>query len=90
MWSIWRRPLGRRIGGRHSAAYCMGLILPGERKCNEPIAARLEPCRVEGAHQSLHHFVANAYWSQEGLDAGVEILQRLASQVRVRRPGRSP
>jgi SRSO17 transposase len=48
-------------------SYCMGLILPGERKCNEPIAARLEPCRVEGAHQSLHHFVANAYWSQEGL-----------------------
>ena len=48
-------------------SYCTGLILPGERKSIEPIAARLEPCRVQGAHQSLHHFVANADWSQEAL-----------------------
>ena len=48
-------------------SYCTGLILPGERKSIEPIAARLEPRRVQGAHQSLHHFVANADWSQEAL-----------------------
>ena len=48
-------------------SYCMGLILPGERKSVEPIAARVEPRRVQGAHQSLHHFVANADWSQEDL-----------------------
>jgi hypothetical protein len=45
-------------------SYCAGLILPGERKSIEPIAARVEPRRVQGAHQSLHHFVANADWSQ--------------------------
>ena len=48
-------------------SYCAGLILPGERKSVEPIAARIEPRRVQGAHQSLHHFVANADWSQEDL-----------------------
>src|SRR6516164_11107339 len=47
-------------------SYCTGLILPGERKSVEPIAARVEPRRVQGAHQSLHHFVANADWSQGG------------------------
>jgi SRSO17 transposase len=47
--------------------YCKRLILPGERKSVEPIAARLEPRRAQGAHQSLHHFVANADWSQEAL-----------------------
>src|SRR6516165_8990003 len=31
------------------------------------MAARVEPRRVQGAHQSLHHFVANADWSQEDL-----------------------
>src|SRR5277367_6587000 len=44
-----------------------GLILSGKRKSVEPIAARVEPRRVQGAHQSLHHFVANADWSQEDL-----------------------
>lgn len=48
-------------------SYCAGLILPGDRKSVEPIAARIEPSRVQGAHQSLHHFVANADWSQEDL-----------------------
>jgi DDE superfamily endonuclease len=31
-------------------SYCAGLILPGERKSIEPIAARVEPRRVQGAH----------------------------------------
>ena len=48
-------------------AYCTGLILPGERKSIEPMAARLEPARVQAAHQSLHHFVAKADWSDEAL-----------------------
>ncbi len=48
-------------------AYCTGLILPGERKSVEPMAARLEPARVQAAHQSLHHFVAKADWSDEAL-----------------------
>ena len=43
-------------------AYCTGLLLPGERKSVEPMAARVAPGRVQAAHQSLHHFVAKAEW----------------------------
>lgn len=35
-------------------AYATGLLLPGERKSVEPMAARVEPFRVGAAHQSLH------------------------------------
>ena len=48
-------------------SYCAGLMLPGDRKSVEPMAARVEPGRVQGAHQSLHHFVANADWSDESV-----------------------
>ncbi len=48
-------------------AYCTGLLLPGARKSVEPMAARLEPARVPATHQSLHHFVANAEWSDQAL-----------------------
>jgi SRSO17 transposase len=52
-------------------AYCTGLLLPGDRKSIEPIAARVEPSRVQAAHQSLHHFVAKAEWSDEAVLAVV-------------------
>jgi len=52
-------------------AYCTGLILPGERKSVEPMAARVEPGRVQAAHQSLHHFVAKADWSDAAVLAVV-------------------
>ena len=42
-----------------------GLLLPGERKSVEPIAAVTAPARVSAKHQSLLHFVANAPWSNE-------------------------
>src|SRR4051794_10744751 len=45
--------------------YCRGLLLPGERKSVEPIAAVTAPARVSAKHQSLLHFVANAPWSNE-------------------------
>src|SRR3954453_22409285 len=45
--------------------YCRGLLLPGERKSGEPIAAVTAPARVSAKHQSLLHFVANAPWSDE-------------------------
>jgi len=48
-------------------SYCTGLLLPGERKSVEPMAARLAPEEVRRVHQSLHHFVANAPWSDEAL-----------------------
>ena len=47
--------------------YCKGLLLPGERKSIEPIAARLDPENVQPMRQSLHHLVAKAPWSDETL-----------------------
>lgn len=55
-------------------AYCTGLILPGERKSVEPMAARVDPDRVGAAHQSLHHFVAKAAWDDDALLAAVRDL----------------
>ena len=51
--------------------YCAGLLLPGDRKSVEPIAARMQPGRVQAAHQSLHHFVAKADWSDDTVLAAV-------------------
>ena len=47
--------------------YCTGLLLPGERKSVEPMAARLDHDHVERMHQSLHHLVADAAWSDEAV-----------------------
>jgi SRSO17 transposase len=47
--------------------YCKGILLPGERKSIEPMAARLEPTSVQPTRQSLHHLVAKAPWSDEAL-----------------------
>src|SRR6202171_1499983 len=40
--------------------YCTGLILPGERKSVEPMAAKTAPARTAAHHQSLLHFVGVA------------------------------
>src|SRR5271167_4050590 len=45
------------------ANYTKGLLLPIERKSVEPMAARLAPDKVRQMHQSLHHIVADAAWS---------------------------
>ncbi len=45
-------------------AYVKGLLLPGERKSVEPMAAKIDPRRVRARHQSMHHFVANAAWDE--------------------------
>ena len=47
--------------------YCKGLLLPGERKSIEPMAARLDPENIQPMRQSLHHLVAKAPWSDEVL-----------------------
>jgi SRSO17 transposase len=47
--------------------YCTGLLLPGERKSVEPMAARLCPDNVRQTHQSLHHVVAHAPWRDEDI-----------------------
>src|SRR5215212_1856802 len=54
--------LGHASRAASARAYCTGLLLPGERKSIEPMAARLAPSRVQAAHQSMHHVVAKAEW----------------------------
>jgi SRSO17 transposase len=58
----WLEPfLGRlrRQAQRHWAPfYLKGLILPGERKSVEPMAARVAPADT----QQLHHFVSTSPW----------------------------
>ncbi len=51
--------------------YIKGLMLPGERKSVEPMAARVAPEQVRSAHQSMHHLVADAPWSDEALLSAV-------------------
>jgi SRSO17 transposase len=51
--------------------YCAGLLLPGERKSVEPMAARLAPDNVRRMHQSLHHVVADAPWRDPAVLAEV-------------------
>lgn len=45
-------------------AYLTGLLLPGDRKSVEPMAAKLDPRHVRARHQSMHHFVATAPWEE--------------------------
>jgi SRSO17 transposase len=51
--------------------YCVGLVMPGERKSVEPMAAMTAPARVGAQHQSLLHFVGAAAWSDERVLAKV-------------------
>ena len=51
--------------------YCTGLMLPGERKSVEPMAARTAPARTAAQHQSLLHFVGVATWSDDEVLAKV-------------------
>ena len=51
--------------------YCTGLMLRGERKSVEPIAAVTAPARVAAQHQSLLHFVGEGRWSDERVLAKV-------------------
>ena len=64
-------------------AYVSGLLLPGERKSVEPMAAKVDPHRVSARHQSMHHFVASAPWDAQAVlrvarDYGLEQLERHA------------
>jgi len=51
--------------------YCTGLMLPGERKSVEPMAARTAPARTAAQHQSLLHLVGVGGWSDENVLAKV-------------------
>src|SRR3954454_11255502 len=85
------RPAWRRIWMRLSGGWGMpaapsrrgptapGLLLPGERKSIEPMAARLDPGHVQAKHQSLHHVVAQAEWDDAALLAA--LLAAVRAQV---------
>ncbi len=47
--------------------YCVGLLMPGERKSVEPMAAIVAPARVSAKHQSLLHLVGQAPWPDEAV-----------------------
>jgi SRSO17 transposase len=51
--------------------YCLGLIMPCERKSVEPMAAVTAPDRTAAQHQSLLHFVGQSPWSNEKVMAKV-------------------
>jgi SRSO17 transposase len=51
--------------------YCLGLLMPIERKSVEPMAAVTAPAQVAAKHQSLLHFVGNAPWSDAAMLARV-------------------
>src|ERR1700752_4396477 len=54
--------------------YCVGLMLPCERKSVEPMAAVTAPGRTAAQHQSLLHFVGEGRWSDERVLAKVREL----------------
>ena len=66
--------------------YCLGLLMPGERKSVEPLAAVTAPSRVAAQHQSLLHFVGQAPWSDEALMGRVRdwVLPRIERRGAIR------
>ena len=64
--------------------YCTGLLLPGERKSVEPMAALTAPARTAPQHQSLLHFAANAPWSDEAVLSKVR--QIVLPEIEARSP----
>lgn len=64
----WLEPflaaLPRAEQRRWAPLYLRGLLLPGERKSVEPMAARVCPGQVQG----LHHFVSASTWPHERLE----------------------
>src|SRR3954454_6726124 len=64
----WLEPflqrLRRKAQRRWAPIYLKGLLLPGERKSVEPMAARVAPADT----QQLHHFVSTSPWATEALE----------------------
>ncbi len=63
--------LGHADRAAPARQYLRGLMLPGQRKSVEPMAARVQPEGVRSAHQSMHHLVAESEWSDSALLAAV-------------------
>ncbi len=54
--------------------YCLGLLMPLDRKSVEPMAAVLAPSEAAAKHQSMLHFVGNAPWSDAAVLAKVRAM----------------
>src|ERR687894_1304843 len=74
----WLEPfsarLRRQAQRRWAPVYLQGLLLPGERKSIEPLAARVAPADT----QQLHHFVSTSPWPTAPLE---EELVRAADRL---------
>lgn len=47
--------------------YCLGLLLPGERKSMEPIAARLDPEHTQACYASIQRLITDSVWDHQAL-----------------------
>jgi SRSO17 transposase len=66
--------IGHADRARPLRDYCVGLMMPCERKSVEPMAAMTAPERTAAQHQSLLHFVGEGKWSDEKVLAKVRDL----------------
>ena len=68
--------IGHADRARPLRDYCMGLMMPCERKSVEPMAAVTAPApaRVAAQQQSLLHFVGEGRWSDEKVLAKVRAM----------------
>jgi SRSO17 transposase len=66
--------LSREAQRRWAVVYLKGLILPGERKSVEPLAARVAP----GSAEQLHHLIGGSPWATGPLEA---VLAREADRL---------
>ena len=76
--------LGRADRHAPMCDYCTGLLLPGDRKSVEPMAALTAPTRVSAQQQSLSHFVAKGDWSDELMMA--KIREKVLPAIEAREP----
>jgi SRSO17 transposase len=64
----WLEPFltafGHKVRRKWAPVYVRGLLMPGERKSVEPLAARVAPDDVE----QLHHFVATSRWDTDAIE----------------------
>jgi SRSO17 transposase len=64
----WLEPFltafGHKVRRKWAPIYVRGLLMPGERKSVEPLAARVAPDDVE----QLHHFIATSRWDTDAIE----------------------
>jgi SRSO17 transposase len=74
----WLKPfldgLSRQAQRSWAPVYLKGLLLPGERKSVEPLAARVAP----GSAEQLHHLIGGSPWATAPLEA---VLAREADRL---------